>query len=190
MEFATVLQHDNQDSIKNLFRMVNEELKPDNHMLMIARGNVKDPTVKQVSADLYREIIDLKESLYVQRETRPFSSFIRAVTLRSLDLIWKEYMFNKWQLDCVAGKRLLIISEKGEVKPCEILNESFGNLRNFDYDIRKVMKMAKVKKTQKWIKESKCHCTFECATNISVLYDWKGYPNLLKRTLQAFWKNN
>ena len=86
----------------------------------------------------------------------------------------------------VAGKRLVIISERGEVKPCEILNQSFGNLRDFNYDIRKIMHQSNVKKTQNWIKDSKCHCTFECATNVSVMYDWKGYPNLLKRTIQLF----
>ena len=186
IDFATVLQNYNQDSIQDLFHMVHDELAPDNHMLMIARGNVKDPKVKEVNATCYKEVIELKESLYREKEDRPLSSLIRAITLRSLELILREYLQNKWQLDCVAGKRLVIISERGEVKPCEILNQSFGNLRDFNYDIRKIMHQSNVKKTQNWIKDSKCHCTFECATNVSVMYDWKGYPNLLKRTIQLF----
>ena len=32
---------------------------------------------------------------------------------------------------CVAGKKLLVVSETGEVQPCEILGKSFGNLRDY-----------------------------------------------------------
>ena len=87
-------------------------------------------------------------------------------------------MQNQFQIPCVAGKRLVVISERGEVKPCEILDESFGNLRDHNYDMSKILNQAQSRKTQDWIVSSKCHCTFECAMNISVLYDWKGYPDL------------
>ena len=47
----------------------------------------------------------------------------------------------------------------------------------------------KVKDIQKWIRCTKCHCTFECATNVSVLYDLKGSPDLIKRTIQSSFKS-
>lgn len=190
VDFATVLQSHNQDTIKQLFRDVHDKFKPDNHMLMIARGNVKDPSVKNVDGNIYRETIQLKEALYSNKETRSFSPFIRAITLRSLDLIYNDYIHNQFQLPCVAGKRLVVISEKGEVKPCEILDKSFGNLRDHDYDMSKILKQAESRKTQDWIVSSKCHCTFECAMNISVLYDWKGYPDLVRRAAKLFFQAN
>ena len=189
LDFATVLQKDNQDTIQNLFHTVHDEFKPDNHMLMLARGNVQDESVKEVNSKLYRETIELREKLYKNTESRLFSPFIRAITQRSLDLIFNEFLYKKHQFDCVAGKRLIVISERGEVKPCEILNDSLGNLRDYDYDMRKLMKTKKVKDVQKWIRCTKCHCTFECATNISVLYDLKGYPDLIKRTILSSFKS-
>lgn len=190
VDFATVLQSHNQETIKQLFQDVHENFKPDNHMLMVARGNVQDPAVKQVSNNIYKETIQLREELYDNKETRLFSPIIRAITMRSLDLIYKDYINNQFQVNCVAGKRLVVISEKGEVKPCEILNESFGNLRDNDYDMSKILSQAGPRKIQDWIVSSKCHCTFECAMNISVLYDWKGYPNLLKRTAKLLFQAN
>ncbi len=50
---------------------------------------------------------------------------------------------------------MLIISERGEVRPCEILNDSLGNLREYNYDMQQLMKSQKVKEMQKWIKEYK-----------------------------------
>ncbi len=188
IDFATVLQNDNQETIQDLFHMVHDEFKPDNHMLMIARGNVQDESVKDVNSKLYRETITLREKLYNNAESRRFSPVIRAITQRSLDLIFNEYLYQKYQFDCVAGKRLVVISERGEVRPCEILNDSLGNLRDYNYDMQELMKSQKVKDTQKWIRCTKCHCTFECATNVSVLYDVKGYPDLIKRTVQSFVK--
>ena len=159
-------------------------------MLMIARGNVQDPSVKNVSGTTYRETIQLKEELYENKETRSLSPLIRAITMRSLGLIYNDYIHNQFQLPCVAGKRLVVISERGEVKPCEILDKSFGNLRDHNYDMSKILNKAESRKTQNWIVSSKCHCTFECAMNISVLYDWKGYPDLLRRAAKLFFQTN
>ena len=64
-------------------------------------------------------------------------------------------MYQKYQFDYVAGKRLLVISERGEVRPCEILNDSLGNLRDYNYDMQQLMKSQKVKEMQKWIKCTK-----------------------------------
>ena len=39
-----------------------------------------------------------------------------------------------------------------------------GNIKDFEYDISKVLQKNESKNLRKWIKDTKCKCTFECAT--------------------------
>lgn len=190
VDIVTVLQALNEQSILDFFKMINREIKPDNHMVLLTRGNVREREAKEVSQDIYRAVIDLKREYYIGSETRPFSAIIRALTERSLNAILNDYTYDKFQIPCVAGKRLVVISELGEVRPCEILDDSFGNLQDYDYNLGKLLESKKAIDLLTWIKEEKCHCTFECAVNISVFYDWKGYFDLLYRTLKIRLRTN
>ena len=56
---------------------------------------------------------------------------------------------DKFNLPCVAGKKIIIIYETGDVHPCEILNKKLGNLKDYDYDLNKLLKKIKRPKKQK-----------------------------------------
>jgi len=180
IDIVTVLQSDNQDTILDLFRTVHRSVQPDNHMLLIARGDVQDNAIKEIRPETYKNVIALKRQLYRKSESRPLSAIIRAITERSLDIIYRDCRFGEYQIPCVAGRRLVVISEDGEVRPCEILDAAFGNLREFEYDLRAILRTEKARRIQKQIIGNKCHCTFECAVNISVFYDWRRYVDLMK----------
>ena len=181
IDIVTVLQSVNQDTILDLFRTVHRTIKPDNHMLLIARGDVQNNAIKQVRPEIYENVISLTRKMYRRSESRPFSSIIRAITERSLDIIYRDFRYGEYQTPCVAGRRLVVVSEDGEVRPCEILHTTFGNLREFDYDLNAILKTGKARSIQKQILKKKCHCTFECAVNINVFYDWRGYLDLMRR---------
>ena len=72
---------------------------------------------------------------------------------------------DKFVTPCVAGKKLIVVSEEGQVFPCEILgkDKSFGNLRDYSMDVYKLIKDQKAKEVNKFIKDTKCKCSFECA---------------------------
>ena len=82
-------------------------------------------------------------------------------------------------LPCVAGDKLIVINEIGDVYPCEILPMKMGNLREAEYDIKRILSSKKAKKIKNFIKDTRCRCTFECATNANIVYDVKSYPKLL-----------
>ena len=90
---------------------------------------------------------------------------------------------------CVAGRKLLVVSETGEVQPCEILGKSIGNLRNHDWDLNKLLKHNSVKNMQKWIKDTKCKCSFECALAANVVWKPKNYPKVVKAAINNIGKN-
>ena len=75
---------------------------------------------------------------------------------------------------------MITIDEEGNVLPCEMIsylhkNKSFNmsNLREFDYDINKILKRKKSKEILSFIKESKCRCSFECATLCNIAFSKK-----------------
>ena len=48
----------------------------------------------------------------------------------------------------------------------------------------KKLKEKKSKEVVKWIKETKCHCTWGCANFINTIYNPKMYPKLLAKSLK------
>jgi hypothetical protein len=65
-----------------------------------------------------------------------------------------------------------VIYEKGDVYPCELLNrQPLGNVRNYDYDFRKLWASATTKKSAAWIKDSQCYCTHECFQRFNIIYN-------------------
>ena len=98
---------------------------------------------------------------------------------------------------CQAGSSLIEMNEYGELFPCETLDtlikdeetlrksdfkESWmGNVREHDYDIKKVMDTAQARRVNSFIKNEGCACTFECAIGASLVFK---PTNVLKMQLQ------
>ena len=59
----------------------------------------------------------------------------------------------------------------GKIKPCEILDDSIGNVIN-DNDISAIFTSNKAKKLRKEIIDTKCKCTYECAMSTNALFSW------------------
>ena len=100
------------------------------------------------------------------------------------DVIVESYEKQKMIIPCTAGKKMIIISEEGDVYPCEILSMKMGNLRKSNYNINKVLNSKKAKKVLDYIKETKCYCTFECAIQNSLVYDIKKHPKIFKKLIK------
>jgi len=64
------------------------------------------------------------------------------------------------------------------------LPQSFGNLRDFDYDFEKIWKSQKAKKVREWILKTRCACTHECFLTTNILFSPKIYPQLLGQLVQ------
>ena len=79
---------------------------------------------------------------------------------------------------------------------CEILetlleetDTSMGNIKDFDCDIQKLLESDKAKNIINYIKQSKCHCTFECPKHMDVLYNKKFYPKLMKKLVNSYFSS-
>ena len=86
-------------------------------------------------------------------------------------------------------KKLIVVSETGDVFPCEILGKKMGNIKEFEYDISKVLQRNESKNLRKWIKDTKCKCTFECATAANIVWNYKNVPKIAGSALRAYFRD-
>ena len=98
--------------------------------------------------------------------------------------------YDEYVTPCVAGRKMYVISEEGNVKPCELLPHNYGNLRDYNYDIKKLLGDFETKKSRKWIKQTKCKCTFECALAANVTWNKRQYPRVLFKCFKKHIKEN
>ena len=74
--------------------------------------------------------------------------------------------------------------EDCKIKPCEILDDGIGNVIN-DNDISAIFTSNKAKKLRKWITDSKCKCTYECAMSTNTFFSW----NMTKKMIKGYLTN-
>jgi hypothetical protein len=75
-----------------------------------------------------------------------------------------------FQIPCLAGKISLVIDEKTNVYPCEMLS-SVGNLRELNYDMKKILNGQILKEAVTKIKNNNCYCTHECSYSTNILFN-------------------
>jgi len=102
-------------------------------------------------------------------------------------IIKKTYMEPRYISDCFAGSLTGVIGADGTVYPCEILDRPLGSLREYDYDLLSLWNSPKVLEARKWIKDTKCNCTYECAWSFNVMGNWKYQTKMISAALGNYW---
>ncbi len=195
IKITTVLSNHNQHNIEKLFDFVKDNFLIDEHEILLARGSTRDQTAPDVPWRKYSDLLKKTEehaAENVKKRRYQFSRVFYGLYKHMNQVVSSTIKDNKMVYPCLAGKRLIEIYDDGLVVPCEILQPlnpgtdmSFGNIRDFDYDIHKVMRSPAARKILAHIKTSKCHCSFECAILTNIVFNPYSYPRLLKNILSG-----
>ncbi len=175
----------NQGKVDGFVDFVADRLDVDNHTITYVRGNA-DASTKIASRREYARLVDDLRQRQSPRETRPFSSLLRAVMDYQRDIILRTLQHDRMHVPCVAGRKMIVINEKADVLPCEILDRRLGSLKDYGYDIRRLLDEPQARRLVDWIRDTKCHCTFECALATSIIYHKAGYPRILWRAVKQW----
>ncbi len=175
----------NQGRLKGIVKFVAERFDIDNHTMTYVRGNAEEST-KDAPLEEYNQLVNEIRSQDVTKENRPFSSLLRAVLDYQRDIIRWTLEKDQMYVPCVAGKKLIVVNEKAQVLPCEILDKQLGSLKDHDYNLPDLLNSAKSRDVVRWIHDTKCHCTFECALGTSIMYHAPSYPRLFWRALKLW----
>ncbi len=173
-----------EETLLGTLKVLEKDFNFDNMSITYARGTVRDAKMKDVSKNAYTEIIDFLEGIKRTKEKRFLYPVWRAVHDMARHSLMKNTFDDEFTTPCVAGRKLLVISETGEVRPCEILDKTMGNVRDFDFDLNKLLAQGENKELVKWIVESKCKCSFECALSANVVWNASNYPKLALNALR------
>jgi len=172
----TVLSAYNQDNILALLKFIKYELEPDRMEVMLARGETREKSAKEVNLEKFKQA-----SQWLARESPEQNGFINKLREKLAEekrnLIIETVEKNQMLIPCVAGKKLLVIEPDGTVLPCEMLSILYpnmpaepgitdialGSLREANYELRKILKSEKAQKILNLIQKNQCYCTYECA---------------------------
>lgn len=123
----------------------------------------------------------------------PFADFINAKRIVRHNMIAKIARENEYRIPCYAGNLGGALFANGDVYPCELLiDRKLGNVRESGYDFRKIWFGEKAEQSRRFIRESKCFCTYECFLTINILFNPRMMPAVLKEwsslKLRKYWR--
>ena len=99
-------------------------------------------------------------------------------------LIYETMLQKKRQIPCYAGKLNLVITETGEVYPCESFSGRLGNIRQSGYDLSRLLTTEQALEVIHQIEGNGCFCTHECYCMTNILFNPSMYAAVLKQYLK------
>jgi MoaA/NifB/PqqE/SkfB family radical SAM enzyme len=185
----TVFCSENEDRMDDIIDFVKGMRQIRTHTISLVRGNLAEPGYKDIDVGKYhRAIVMLEQNL--KKKTSRIYRFRGARIKAAQDILQRRMIYrtlceNRRATPCYAGKLNVVLTESGEVFPCEILSTSFGNVRDHGYDIIKVVRTAGARKVAASIAKRACHCTHECYFMTNILFNPGLYPALLGEYLRV-----
>jgi radical SAM protein with 4Fe4S-binding SPASM domain len=184
--FNTVLTAQNQDKAEQIIDYVGGLDSRITHTISMVRGNLLDNGYKQVDPENYRRAAEMLATRLRDR-TAGIHRFRGARVKAAQDVLQRRLIHQTLigqdrSLPCYAGKLNLVLTESGDVYPCEILTQSLGNVRDYDYDIMQVMRAEKAAEALRSVSVSnpRCrNCTHECNYVTNILFNPTTYPALV-----------
>lgn len=182
----TVYSKYTEKKARQIYEWVKKNMDVDMHGFTYVRGETKEKDAKQVSVNNYEKLIRYIESDYHGRKFRSgrFKKIFPVLSMLTRRHVLRELRGRKRIFRCLAGKRLLHVDPVGDVFACEYLPVKLENLKDYNYDVKRILKLKKTKDVLKMINNKKCSCTWECAIKQSIVYDWRMWPTVLKEILR------
>lgn len=184
----TVFCSENQDAMDSIIDFVAGLDGIRTHTISLVRGDLSQPGYKEVDTAKYRHAIcRLEENLKAgSGATYRFRGgrVKAAQDILQRTLICRTLEEGSMQIPCFAGRLNLVLTEDGRVFPCEILKRELGNVRDYGYDLRRVLSAPEAQRVIRHIRDRRCVCTHECYYMTNILFNPRCYAALANEYLQ------
>ncbi len=183
----TVVFSGNLDSIEKTIGFVNSLSEVQVHTVSLVRGRAS--AQMGISPEMYSAVM----AMLRKRSRKRLYGFSGAALKAAQDRLQQRFIEMvlrglRLPLNCTAGRLSLVVTETGEVFPCEAFHLSLGNLRPWDYDLKALLKHSLTKETIERI--SRCQCSHECNLMLNILGSARAYPMLLREYLKLRTETN
>jgi MoaA/NifB/PqqE/SkfB family radical SAM enzyme len=185
----TVFCRENQDCMDPIIDFVAGLENIKTHTISLIRGNPSHEQSKEVDIAKYHNAIErLEKNLKkgISRTYRFRGARIKAAQdILQRRLIRQTAAEKRRLIPCYAGRLNLVLTETGEVYPCELLSVPFGNIRDYGYKMADLLGSERAKRVVRSIMDNQCYCTHECYFMTNILFNPSLYPALAKEYLQV-----
>ena len=177
----------NQDNLDEIYEFFVSDLKAANINQLLVRGEASEPGSKNVDINKYARFskrMEQANSTLTGYKGYAFADFVNAMRIYRRRIIEKTVRENKWQLPCLAANLGAVMLSNGDVYPCELLEKKIGNIKDVNYNFRKLWFSSKAAEVRKFIKKTKCFCTYECFLTLNTFFSLKSFPGIFREWLR------
>lgn len=178
----TVLNSINQEHYREIFEYVRRNWKSiDQHNFEVMRGDYRDRSIDPPDAAfLWKETSNIQRltSQYSYHKTGVYQKFLQAAKVHYHNVVL-DHIAERRALPCFAGSLAGVINYRGMVYPCELYKE-IGDIREYDYDFRRLWFSKEADKIRNEINKTKCTCTHSCFQFVNILFNPWEYTRLLR----------
>ena len=156
----TVISNFNIDRFFEIYAGL-EFLKPDSYITEIAEERVELDTVGweiTPMAEKYGPIADFLSEKARERRVTGFAKITQAFRAEYYQLAKKTLYEHKQVIPCYAGWASCQIAPNGDIWSCCIRAESVGNLRENDYELKRIWRSQAMSQLRNSIYQGECHC--------------------------------
>lgn len=161
----------NEKDIAETILFIDTEIKPDFASINWARNTKLTPANSRIYKKMTENILRNNKTNYL------YYLYKKSIYKLVLKTVTKKL---KKSIPCQAGRQTVTIYSSGKISPCEMLHDSFGNLRDQQYDFLKIWNSEKAQIIRKNIIQSKCVCTYECVLPFNLLFSLSGLSFFIK----------
>ena len=174
----------NEDGMDDLVEYVRTMDAIKTHTVSLIRGTVADSRLKDIDIEKYKKVI---HSLAANLRTGKSDTYrFKGARLKAAqdiiqrDVIYKTLTHKKQIVPCYAGKLNLVLTETGDVFPCESFDMKMGNVRESSYDMKEILEGSEAQRIMQMIQDNNCYCTHECYLMTNILFNPRMYPELIR----------
>ncbi len=182
IRFNFTFSAESQDHFEMTYLFVTQTLRnPHFDMVLIRRSSADPAFFKPADMQKYRRATSLLQQQERQKSKGLLEEILAERAGVERNIIANHYEKQPTMLGCQAGTLTMILSEEGDVRPCEILDTVLGNIRETNYQLEPIWKGDRAKEHRKDIQQA-CYCTFETCVRTTMVFQ----PKWIFRSLQSF----
>ncbi len=171
----TTVMKENQDRIIEIYEELQRRFEPDGASFNYCRGHPLDPEQTDVDPLIYKRLMlrmedDLRAGRISNAGPSEYDAASHVLDREVRRTVERTVTEQKAQFSCVSGRLAGVIYSNGDVVECEINNSKLGNLRDVDYDFRKLWFTEEAREVADKAAHG-CFCTHECGHYSSTIYD-------------------
>lgn len=182
----TVISKYNVERIPEIYAYL-KSFSPDSYITEIAEERVELDTIGSGITPEYEDYKKSIDFLLNQLREDKFSKvgkLTKAFRIEYYKMVKKVLKRERQIIPCYSGFASSQISPEGNIWMCCIKADPIGNLRDVDYDFKKIWVSSKADSLRRSIKDAECYCPLANANYTNMLHDFRSISrvglNLIK----------